>query len=258
MIVNEWYEEPTDEIIRLCLRLESLFEQYRSQLLNPSISASHHSIMTLQRLLAATERSDLKSKLATQLSQQVTSMMQLHAHPEVDKQRLNSLLAQMEQDLQALRDMKQRFGEVLRQNQLLNCVRAHDQSPTGMTVMAIPQYALWLRQSDDQRTSCLTEWMASFTLLSRIVTRLLNILRQGMAVRAVQAQRGYFEQALNPMEPCALLRVQLPAERADVYPVMSIGKHRVVIQLHRITDMAQGLSQKIYEDIPFTLALCRL
>ena len=82
------FEQPLNEHLRICLRLEQLILQLHEYLANQSTRGSEIALITLLRLVEVMDRPDLKSKLMQMLTQYATSLGQLERFPEVDGQRL--------------------------------------------------------------------------------------------------------------------------------------------------------------------------
>ena len=88
------FEQPLNEHMRICLRLEQLVLQLEEHLANQSTRGSQMALMTLLRLIDVMDRPDLKSKLMQMLTQYSTSLGQLEKLPQVDNQRLQAILKQ--------------------------------------------------------------------------------------------------------------------------------------------------------------------
>lgn len=251
------FEQPMDEIVRLLLRLEALFDTYKRHTRKLTEFSSGAALSTLVRLLNVTDRSDLKNKLIAQVMQQVTGLMALKESPHVDQNKLDTLIGIIEADLVLLRGVKQGFGTELRHNQLLNTVRAQLALPGGLLAVDTPQFALWLQQPGPERQASLDAWMSEFELLERVSLRLLSLLRDSSECVSCEAVRGHYEKTLDSSQPCHLVRVELN-NMPGVYPTISVGMHRVVISFYRVDALSQGGSQRYYENVPFKMYLGRL
>ncbi len=255
--MHKWFEQPIDEITRLLLRLEALFESYKRNTQESTEMSAGQALSTLVRILNVTDRSDLKNKLIAQVMQQVTTLMAMKQSPHIDTSKLTALIEQMESDLVSLRQVRQTFGANLRHNQLLNTVRTQLASPAGILSVDTPQYALWLQQPAVLRQETLAAWVSEFQLLQRVTIRVLSLLRESGNSQTYQAVRGQYEQALDPTQPCQLARVKVEHD-GYVYPMISIGKHRISVQFYHVENVSQGGAQKYYDSLSFQLVLARL
>ncbi len=57
------FEQPLNEQMRICLRLEQLFKQLKESMSQSSISASKIALTALLKIISVVDRPDLKSKL---------------------------------------------------------------------------------------------------------------------------------------------------------------------------------------------------
>ncbi|WP_280123488.1 cell division protein ZapD [Coxiella endosymbiont of Ornithodoros amblus] len=65
------YEQPLNEPMRICLRLEHLFRQLHEHISEPALAASHLAMLALLKALNVIDRPDLKTKLTQTLTQQI-------------------------------------------------------------------------------------------------------------------------------------------------------------------------------------------
>ena len=71
------YEQPLNEVIRVCLRLEQLFQQIDHALDDHSTISTRHLVTLIINALHLLDRPDLKAKLAKELSHHLTNIMRL-------------------------------------------------------------------------------------------------------------------------------------------------------------------------------------
>lgn len=250
-----WFEQPTNEETRICLRLEDLFARLTQCLESAHPQNSYAAIITLSQLCNATDRNDLSSKLY-KLSAQQLERMEAYAHsPAVDLTKLNELITAIRIDAETLKRSPQKPGDSLRQNPFFNSVRQQLNSPNGLATFDSPQYCLWVRQSDDARLACLHDWLNDFELLHRIVKRSMDLIRSNCETKRVVSERGLFEQPMDKSRSCQLVRVKINGE-PTCYPTISVGKHQINIQLLKVDNVIHDLPQKYYAELPLTLHFC--
>jgi cell division protein ZapD len=252
---THWFEQPTNEEIRICLRLENLFSRMGQCLKNDSAHSSHAAISTLSHLSNATDRNDLCSKLHKLSMQQLSRIKGFADSPAVDLTKLNTLMQAINHDAVELKRNSQKPGEKLRQNHFFNGIRQQLNSPNGLATYDSPQYSLWLRQPSSVRQECLEGWMDDFSLLKRVVTRNLELIRGNREIKQAVTERGLFEQPMDKSRPCLLVRVKVDAEET-FYPTISVGRHQINVQLQKIDDITHSLPQKSYAELPLTLHFC--
>ena len=252
---THWYEQPTDETTRICLRLDSLFGRLNQCMQDGTPHSCYCAITTLCQIMSAADRNDLLTKLQTLSSNQLKRLKELQNLSAVDAEKLDQFLQSMYADSSLLKRSKTAAGGQLRQNPFFNSIRQHINNPNGLSEFNAPQYSLWIRQTRTQRLACLEEWAQEFSALKRIVTRNLDLMRSNNKTQTVVSVRGLLQQTMDPTDPCQLVRVHLETDEA-IYPTISVGKHQINIQLQLLD--AQGVCQKYYgEDIPIRLQFCR-
>jgi cell division protein ZapD len=84
----------------------------------------------------------------------------------------------------------------------------------------------------------------------------LNVIRDSAAPRQVTAEKGFYQQALDPQQSNLLLRISIPANRV-YYPEISAGKHRYSVRFLNPMPIDKVPSQ-VKEDVPFLLSRCSL
>lgn len=250
-----WFEQPTNEETRICLRLEDLFARLKECLQDDSQHGSHAAIIALSQLCNATDRNDLCGKLYNLSMKQLERIEAYADSPAVDLSKLNELIEAIRTDATALKRNAKKPGEQLRQNPFFNSIRQQLNSPNGLATFDSPQYCLWMRQTGPKRMTCLKTWAQDFKLLRRVVTRSLQLLRSNSENKPVMSERGLFEQPMDKSRPCQLVRVKVD-NQPNCYPTISVGKHQVNIQLLKVDDISQGIAQKSYDELPLTLHFC--
>ena len=251
------YEQPLNEAMRICLRLESLFQQLNEYRHQPSVSSSQIALTALLKALNVIDRPDLRPKLTQTLTQQSIALSQLERSPHVDHKKLSDLLQHVNQLIDQLHHSPGKIGESLRNNPFLNQIRLHLLNPSGPCNFTTPAYSLWLEQSSEMRIVNLQQWASVFDQLNNIVTTLLRITRDSATAQKAITQNGLYQQSLDPNASCQLIRLTLPvSDRID--PEISVGKHRLVIRLWELDTQQDNPNQNISKDVAFDLSICRM
>src|SRR3990167_2925247 len=153
------YEQPLNENVRLCLRLEHLFNQIHYYLKFDSPNNSRLALETLLKTVDVSDRPELKSKLIQSLNQQAAALAQLEQFPAVDREKLHSILHKLDCLTDALhRSGHVKIGEALRQNVFLKQIRFQINNPAGACDFNSPAYSLWLHLPDERRRADLLHW----------------------------------------------------------------------------------------------------
>jgi len=245
------YEQPLNELIRVCLRIELLFFQMDHQINDPSELATRNVIASIINLLQLLDRPDLKAKLAKELSHQTSLLVRLQNTPEIDHEKLNILLKQLEDLARRFIDSSKKIGQNLRDIELLNNLRLHLASPGGGCSFDIPLYYYWLNQPAIDRQTALKSWITEFDNIRAASSLILRLVREGAKQQQKTADHGFYQELLDPQTNLRLIRVAIPKD-IQAYPEISIGRHYLSVRffipniVERPTQYLQHLTFFIY------------
>lgn len=249
------YEQPMNELMRSCLRLEFLFKRIDYCLANFSIDESTEIIMdNLIDLLNLLERPDLKSKLAQEFHRHVISFSRLLPLPQVNQTTLQKILKQLEQQANFFLQAQGKVAQTLKDDAFITHIRGHFNYP-GDCYIDSPMYVYWLNKKPDVREKQIHTWIDSLTQIRSAIDVLLQITRESTDLKQAQAIDGFYHQNLTPDVPCQLIRVGIAKHHA-LYPEVSAGKHRMSIRFV-LADTLPNPKQA-EQQFPFYLACCAL
>lgn len=247
------YEQPLNELIRACLRLEQLFQQVDHYRKDESTFGTRSLISVIINILHLLDRPDLKVKLAKELSHQTSLLLQLQNTPEIDQDKLNTLLHQLNDLVRCFIDSSGKIAQSVRDIELLNGLRLHLASPGGGCSFDIPVYHYWLSQDYATRLSTIDSWLEEFSKIRLAAELLLKLLREGTKVQTKMAERGFYQELLDPQTNLRLIRVIIP-HTTQAYPEVSVGRHLLTVRYFNPI-IHQRPTQCAF-DISFGLAFC--
>lgn len=248
------YEQPLNELIRVSLRLEKLFNDLDHLMPDTSIIGTHNIIVVIMNILHLLDRPDLKAKYAKELSNQVTILQRLKNTPDmVDTDKLNHILKQLNSLARSFIDTSGKIGQSLREIELLNNLRLHLATPGGGCSFDIPVYHYWLNRPPEERQQTLRSWIEEFSNIRLTVTLLLQLIREESKVHEKRAENGFYQELLDPQTNLKLIRVEIPSH-TETYPEISVGRHFLSIRFYnpRIVDRPTQFAS----DISFWLSYC--
>jgi cell division protein ZapD len=248
------YEQPLNEHIRVCLRLEQLFAQISHSLRGDSPWDSHVCLAHLLDVVNIIDRPDLKSKLTQEVKRHASNLQRFHTdNQDIDNQKLAEISQQLQDLIGRLCQTSSKLGQTLRDDVFLNNVRQHLLSPGAACSFDIPSYYYWLHQTPEQRQTQLEQWLQELLLVRDVVDTLLQITRQSKPSALVTAEQGFYQAMLMPQSPCQMIRIVLPKSLA-IIPEISAGRHRFSIRFYEpsITERPQICKR----DITFELTCC--
>ena len=248
------YEQPLSERIRSFLRLEYLFERAKYELGRNSVWATRTTMETLIDIMSLMGRSDVKKEIIKELERHGVILENLSANPNVDRARLDELLARIRQILSAMKVRDNPPGYELRYHEFLSSVRQRSSIPAGTCDFDLPNLHFWLQKPAERRTQDLHLWLSTFDLVRGAVTLCLNLIRESSLTNDEIANDGFYQRSLDPASPCQLIRVVIDSDTL-VFPEISAGKHRFTVRFMEFERAADRPVQTT-KSIPFQLSCC--
>ena len=249
------YEQPLNEQMRLCLRLEQLFNQFLELVEEPSHACSDGALTALLRTLHVIERPDLKSKLSKVLSNHANSLTQLETHPHVDHATLRTLIDKLDYFMDMVHHNHTRLGDGFFQNEFINSIRQHFYSPSGPSYFNMPAYSSWLNRSVVDRQTDLKSWYKALKELHEMINLILQLTRQGGALEEETFESGFFQKNLDSNTPVDIIRINLP-NHLTIYPEISVGRHGLSIRFMERDYLSKERAAQITSTQRFELACC--
>ncbi len=203
------YEQPLNEVIRVCLRLEQLFQQIDHQLPDSSQLGTRNLITYIINILHLLDRPDLKAKLAKELTHHLANLMRYNQSPDIDAEKLRGLTTQLEELSRALIDSSGKIGYRLRDTELLNTLRMHLASPGGGCSFDLPIFHYWLQQPTATRMATIQTWLSDFAQIRSAVTLLLDLVRKNVKIEQKTAVHGFHQELLDPQSNLRMLRISI-------------------------------------------------
>ncbi|MBX3709672.1 MAG: cell division protein ZapD [Gammaproteobacteria bacterium] len=218
------YDHPLNEVIRVCLRLEQLFQQIDHQLIDMSILGTRTLINLIINLLHILDRPDLKAKLAKELSILLTNVQRYSNIPDINIEKFNHLTQQLDELSRSLIDSSGKIGQRLRDMELLNNLRMHLASPGGGCSFDIPIFHYWLQQPIEERKKTIIHWLNDFNQIRTAVALVLELVRNNAKLEEKTAVHGFHQELLDPQSNLRMIRIYLKQD-IHAYPEVSIGRH---------------------------------
>ena len=249
------YEQPLNEQVRLCLRLEYLFTQANYYSPKESPWDSHQMLKIILEILQTIDRPDLKNKFFQTLNQHVHALSQLEKLEGVDKQKLHGTLQQIDRLIDSLHTNQKKIGQELRENDFLNTIQQRLHTPAGTCGFSLPAYHLWMQQETLLRQRQLLAWFGHFTELQEIVSITLKLVRESTSFKVADAHGGFYQSNLDPDMSYQLIRIKIHPNK-NIFPEISVGRYRLAV--HFFTLDINGRATQTSDNIKFELACCKM
>jgi len=247
------YEQPLNEVIRVGLRLEQLFQQVDHYRTDTTPLGTRTLVVLLMNILHLLDRPDLKAKLAKELSQHLSNIMRLEHTPEIDKEKWHQTTSQLDTLIRSFIESSGKIGQRLRDIELLNTLRLHLASPGGGCSFDIPLYHYWLHLPIEQRQATLNDWFGEFAQIRSATELLLKLVREGSKTHPKTAVHGFYQELLDPQMNLRMIRVSV-SDKVQAFPEISIGRHFLSIRFF-VIDINKRPVQYT-QNVDFMLAYC--
>lgn len=249
------FEQPLTERVRTFLRLEFLFAQHRHHSADETHWGVRSTLRSLLDILTVVSRSDLKTEILKELSEQHGALTRLQQRPGVDPSRLQAVLGELAQAVNSLQTLAGHAASTaLRDNEFLISLLHRSTIPGGVGAFDLPGFHYWLSQGTERIQRDLGAWFTDLLPYERAVTLYLRLLRQSSQPAAEVARGGMF--VYTPPTEFELVRVMVQAA-AGVYPEISAGRHRFTIRFMQQRDVNARAMQST-ADTAFQLQCCNL
>jgi cell division protein ZapD len=251
MAVNYiYYEQPLNEVIRTCLRLEYLSKLLDYYLEIPKAGSLHAALATLLDILQILDRPDIKTKFISEFRRYVENFQQFKGNPHVDNRSLKLALDELNHLIELLQPKYGKFAHETREHCFITTVKQYFLTPGSTCNADLPQYHYWLNLSPEKQQNYLKHWLIDLEEPYKAVHLLLKLARDSTRESKLVAAEGFYQTTLPPERFCPLVRVGLE-RNSSVYPLMSLGRHRLVI--HFYTASIDNKPQQTKENIHFIL-----
>ncbi|MFT5663588.1 MAG: cell division protein ZapD [Gammaproteobacteria bacterium] len=250
------FEQPLNERIRLCLRIETLMKRFHYFTSLKGDWSGYTALLGVLEITSLLERGDLKQELMKELERQHTALKSLSAHKEVDKSKLILILSRQKNAIERLHQLGGKLGDHIKRNDFLLTIKQRTSIPGGSCDFDLPELRYWLNQAHESRVTDLHRWAAPYIELESVIELVLSVIRDSATPEKVIAENGFFHQTLDPQQSNQLLRIGVPASEG-IYPEVSAGKHRYSVRFLNPLPIDETPSQ-IKEDVTFTLTRCSL
>lgn len=250
------YEQPLNERIRTFLRLEFLFAKAEHAMQGDSEWENRELIECLASITIIFERNDLKSEIIKEIERLIETLAALANSHGVDRSRLDKLLSELDQNLDALLVRTSPVGQMLRDNEFLKSIRQRSSIPGGTCDFDLPAYHFWLQHTaTEYRKQQLQTWLEQFATVSSAITICLRLIRSGSHPVEKIAKSGFYQQSFDNHQHIQLVRIIIPAN-ANFFPEISGGKHRLSIRFMNFK--IEQRAQQSTEEVPFLLNCCAM
>jgi cell division protein ZapD len=255
-VKNQIFEQPLNERIRMCLRIETLMNRFHYYMALRGDWSGYSALLSILEITALLERGDFKQELIKELERHYSSLKSLATHEGVDRSKLDLTLSKQKNAIDRIHRLDGKLGEHLKRNEFLLTIKQRTTLPGGSCDFDLPTLRFWLNQSHEYRLKDLHRWAAPYVELGSVIELVLSVIRDSADPKQVTAEKGFYQEGLDPKQSTQLLRISIPADR-DYFPEISAGKHRYSVRF--LNPMpTDKIPTQVKLDVPFLLWRCSL
>lgn len=250
------FEQAFNEHIRICLKLDDLFNQIEHCFQHASLAANRLALESLLHIATLLDRPDFKGKLIKELARIAVIYQRLVHSDKVDQAKLSAMLENLAHFSKQLQFTEGKIGQRLRDNDFLAALRIPLTNPGGICLTDNSAYRLWLNQPHSEQQQDLKTWLSDFRAVQSTITWLLQLIRDSALANSKIAEHGFYQMSLDAQQPLQLLRLHLP-KQTRFFPEVSIGRHGVSVRFYPL-DIHDKRCLQTDQDVAFKLAICSL
>lgn len=247
------YEQPLNELMRVCLRLEHLFKQVKQTVSGETKWHAKTTLRIFSDCLAIVDRPDLKPRIIKECHRYLETLRRWQASPTIDRERLQQMIDRTEHVIAILQQSQSRLiGSELEEDFIAH-VRQNISVPAGDCSFSMPRLHYWLHNAPEQRIQDCQRWWAGFDVLRHVIEFMMSVVRLTTQFKEYEARTGLFQASLDPTMPSQICSVEVSANM-QVYPEISVGRHGINL---RFMNPREGQRPtQVQANIPFRLSIC--
>jgi cell division protein ZapD len=250
------YEQPLNERIRMCLRVETLMNRFHYFEALKGDWGAYSALLTILELTSLLERGDLKQELMKELERQHAALKALSKHQGIDHSKLDLVLSKQKHSLDRVHRLDGKLGEHLKRVDFLLGIKQRISIPGGSCDFDLPQLRFWLDQAHEQRLTDIKDWVGPYRELEEVIELVLTSIRNSATAKIVIAENGFYQQSLDTKQSTQLIRIGVEASKL-IYPEISAGKHRYSVRFMQANPGEKPPTQ-VKESVEFELSRCCL
>ncbi len=250
------FEQPLNERIRMCLRVETLMKRYHYFEGLKGDWSAYSALLTILEVTSLLERGDLKQELMKELERQQTALRAIAQHDAIDQGKLDLVLSKLGGALDRIHRLDGKLGEHLKRVDFLVAIKQRTSIPGGSCDFDLPQLRFWLNLDHESRVGDLRTWADPYCELAEVIDLILSVIRDSGAPRTTVAENGFYQKSLDMRKSTQLIRIGVDAD-SGMYPEISAGKHRFSVRF-MIPNPREGLPVQVKDDVEFQLSSCTL
>jgi cell division protein ZapD len=255
-VKNQTYEQPLNERIRMCLRIETLMKRFNYFTALKGDWSAYSALLGILEITSLLERGDFKQELMKELERHRSALKSISSYEGVDKFKLDLILSKQKNAIARIHGLGGKLGEHLKRDEFLLAIKQRTTIPGGNCDFDLPALRFWLNQSHERRVNDLQRWAAPYVELDSVIELVLSVIRDSGTPKQVTAEKGFYQQTLDQRQSNQLLRISIPVNRI-YFPEISAGKHRYSVRF--LNPISSGnIPSQVTEDVPFLLSRCSL
>ena len=247
---NIIYEQPTNEIIRLLMKLEYLLSKYKFHYSQTSIWSIKEAINTLFEFTELSSRNNIKLVLLKEISLSKDLLVKLEQNGYIDEntfKKYNLILSEQENKIHQLKDNI--FNKIL-ENEFALSIKNKAYFPAGDNFFDLPSYLNFLTFNKNKIYTSLDMWFENYPVINDTINAILELKRRSSSFEECVAVDGFYEVNYDKNLNLEIIRIKMDKDM-NVYPIVSLNNRKISI-LFKMLASQDLISKKISNDISFS------
>lgn len=249
------FEQPLNEKMRAFLRVEHLIKHAKHALNQETLWDTRSGINAFLDIIELMERIDLRHETIKELERLQALFQQWQASASVDPDRIQDVLAQLNEQFQAVQVMPTKLDHTLRQHTFLNQIRRRTTIPGGCCSFDIPAYHFWLHKPFDSRQQDIHDFLITINPLCDAIHFILSVIRQSAQPTSETAENGYYQKHFHNTFAPQLVQVHV-SQALPYYPEISGSKHCINLRFLAQPEALSKPANQAEDDVQFYLSCC--
>lgn len=222
------FQFATQFLSRIALRLEYLFK-----IINQACDESHEiihrfALKHIIELIDIIEKPELKSRFIKEL------IRIEHVLKKDSIRAQDPILIDLAAQIHVLNQVPGSFGTTIYDDEFLKTLRQIHHPHNKECEFNSPQLVLWFASEPHLRQQTMARWVSCLNDLEDTVSIYLTLLRNTAKYISVQAQHGFYQQAMSPKATNHLVLLKMN-KHMGITPKLQVGHNNLTIKLYELS-----------------------
>ncbi len=247
---NIIYEQPTNETIRLLMKLEYLLSKYKFHYSQSSIWNIKEAINTLFEFTELSSRNNIKLILLKEIALSKDLLVKLGQKGYIDESTLKQYSLILNEQENKIHQLKDNIFSKILENEFILSIKNKVYFPAGDNFFDLPNYLNFLTFNKNKIYSSLDMWFENYPVVNDSIKVILELKRKSSSFEECAAVDGFYEINYDKNQNLEIIRIKMDKD-TNVYPIVSLNNRKISI-LFKMLASQDLIPKKISNDIYFS------